>query len=194
MRFRLLVVDDNTSVCQYLGEALEERGYSVRVAGDGREALTLFAEVPADLIITDYEMPFLDGIALTRRIKILRPETVVLLLTGGSLPEVTAAAAAAGVREVIRKPFDLMALLERVEEIRREGRSSRGEEIGPRRDAAQAPSGSDGADDGTGDNLPSRKTQGGEIGHSGRPRGECKDDVSVNGGVDGGEGTAEAGL
>ncbi len=153
MEFRLLIVDDNAVVSQFLGEALADRGYSVRVAGDGREALALFVETPADLLITDYEMPLLDGIGLIRTVKALRPETVALLLTGESLPEIVAEAATAGAREVIRKPFNLAALIERVEGIRQERRDSGGEEIGPGRDTAQAPGGSDGTDDRAGDNL-----------------------------------------
>jgi len=114
--FRVLVVDDYDGVRQFLREALERRGYHVRLASNGREALAMFVETPADVIITDYEMPpFLNGIGLIKIVKALRPDTVALLLTGASDPQLIADADAVGAHEVIEKPCDLSIVVRRVE-------------------------------------------------------------------------------
>jgi DNA-binding NtrC family response regulator len=122
---RVLVVDDYDGVRQFLRDALERQGYHVRLASNGCEALAMFIETPADVIITDYEMPpFLNGIGLIKIVKALRPDTVAILLTGASCPQLIADADAVGAHEVIQKPCDLAIVVRRVEEIRQDKASS----------------------------------------------------------------------
>ena len=68
-RASLLVVDDALTVRELQRSILERAGYEVRTANDGREALALLAERPADLVLTDLEMPNLDGFGLTAAIR-----------------------------------------------------------------------------------------------------------------------------
>jgi two-component system chemotaxis sensor kinase CheA len=65
----VMVVDDALMVRELQRSILERGGYSVRAASDGVEALAMLAEQPADLVITDVEMPDLDGLELTRNIR-----------------------------------------------------------------------------------------------------------------------------
>jgi two-component system chemotaxis sensor kinase CheA len=65
----VLVVDDSLMVRELQRSILERAGYKVRTANDGREALAMLAEDPPDLVVTDIEMPNLDGIALTVNIR-----------------------------------------------------------------------------------------------------------------------------
>jgi CheY-like chemotaxis protein len=65
----LLVVDDSLMVRELQRSILERAGYQVQTANDGREALTMLTEHPPDLVITDIEMPNVDGIALTANIR-----------------------------------------------------------------------------------------------------------------------------
>jgi two-component system chemotaxis sensor kinase CheA len=65
----LLVVDDSLMVRELQRSILERAGYTVQTANDGREALTMLTEHPPDLVITDIEMPNVDGIALTTNIR-----------------------------------------------------------------------------------------------------------------------------
>lgn len=65
----VMVVDDALMVRELQRSILERGGYSVRAASDGVEALAMLAEQPADLVITDVEMPNLDGLSLTRNIR-----------------------------------------------------------------------------------------------------------------------------
>jgi two-component system chemotaxis sensor kinase CheA len=68
-RASLLVVDDALTVRELQRAILERAGYLVRTANDGLEALALLAEQRADLVLTDVEMPNLDGFGLTARIR-----------------------------------------------------------------------------------------------------------------------------
>ena len=65
----VMVVDDSLMVRELQRSILERAGYEVRTANDGREALAMLAEQPPDLVVTDIEMPNLDGIELTANIR-----------------------------------------------------------------------------------------------------------------------------
>jgi two-component system chemotaxis sensor kinase CheA len=65
----VMVVDDALMVRELQRSILERGGYSVRTASDGAEALTMLADQPADLVVTDLEMPNVDGFELTTRIR-----------------------------------------------------------------------------------------------------------------------------
>ena len=71
-RRRILVVDDALTIRELQRSILERAGYEVATAGDGNEALRALAEVPADLVLTDVEMPGLDGFGLTEAIRAAR--------------------------------------------------------------------------------------------------------------------------
>src|SRR6202158_4388038 len=68
----VVVVDDALMVRELQRSILERGGYSVRTASDGAEALAMLAEQPADLVVTDLEMPNMDGFVLTRSIRASR--------------------------------------------------------------------------------------------------------------------------
>lgn len=66
---RIMIVDDSLSVRQLVADTLQEGGYQVVQARDGEEALALFRENPTDLVITDLNMPKMDGIDLIRELR-----------------------------------------------------------------------------------------------------------------------------
>jgi two-component system chemotaxis sensor kinase CheA len=68
-RRRILVVDDALVVRELQRNILERAGYQVRVAIDGSQALSRLAEEPSDLVLTDIEMPVMDGFELTASIR-----------------------------------------------------------------------------------------------------------------------------
>ncbi len=70
-RQRILVVDDALTVRELQRNILQRAGYDVRLAGDGRQALAKLAEEPVDLVLTDIEMPNMDGFELTAAIRAL---------------------------------------------------------------------------------------------------------------------------
>lgn len=65
---RILIVDDEKHICELYKGELEEEGYSVRIASDGKEALAIVDKVPLDLIVLDIQMPGMDGIEALEKI------------------------------------------------------------------------------------------------------------------------------
>jgi two-component system, cell cycle sensor histidine kinase and response regulator CckA len=106
----VLLVDDHSAVRGLIRLALENRGYTVLSATDGQQALELAQqfEGPIHLLLSDIDMPHLDGIQLAKHIQEQRPETKLLYMSGSAdfkdLP-------------VLRKPFALEALERAVTEI-----------------------------------------------------------------------------
>jgi two-component system, chemotaxis family, chemotaxis protein CheY len=82
---RVLVVDDDHHARFLLGALLDHAGYTVVPACDGRAALTELHKRRFDAVVTDYRMPFLNGIELLRLIQIHYPH-VPVILASGSLP------------------------------------------------------------------------------------------------------------
>jgi DNA-binding NtrC family response regulator len=78
---RILVVDDEQSMCQYLSILLGKEGYEVETANSGADALRLLEEVPCDVVLTDIQMPGMDGIQLLKGVRAVNPETPVIMMT-----------------------------------------------------------------------------------------------------------------
>ena len=78
---RILVVDDEESMCQYLSILLEKEGYTVTTANSGPEALRLMEAQPFAVVLTDIQMPRMDGIQLLKGIKGIDSQTPVIIMT-----------------------------------------------------------------------------------------------------------------
>jgi two-component system chemotaxis sensor kinase CheA len=119
-RASLLVVDDALTVRELQRAILERAGYIVRTASDGREALALLAEQPADLVLTDVEMPNLDGFALTMSIR-SHPRLAnipVLMVTSRASEEDRARGLEAGADGyIVKSAFDEGRLLSAVSDL-----------------------------------------------------------------------------
>lgn len=111
---RVLLVDDDRDVAEYVRRGLEEESLDVMVAHDGATGLRL-AEISAfDIIVLDVMMPFMDGLQVTcalRRRNILTP---ILLLTGRDAPEEIVRGLDAGADDYLTKPFSFEVLLARI--------------------------------------------------------------------------------
>jgi len=117
----ILVVDDDNTVAAMLEQLLTADGHRVTVARDGREALTLVAINRPDLIITDLDMPHLNGYELCRRIK-QEPATrllPVLMITGRDAEEARLQAWELGADDFLTKPFDTVAVRARCRSLLR---------------------------------------------------------------------------
>lgn len=79
---RLMLVDDEEGVRRFLGLSLMELGYEVKTAANGHDALELFKEFSPHIVFTDIKMPVMDGIELLQRIKAVKPDTEVVMITG----------------------------------------------------------------------------------------------------------------
>ena len=113
---RVLLVEDAPFLRYAFGRLLRMHGFEVREATDGQEALACLAEFRPQLVLTDLMMPIMDGIELIRRIR-AAPETAripVVAITADATEQAERQAREAGAIDVITKPIDLPALLERL--------------------------------------------------------------------------------
>ena len=108
---KILVVDDEASARSGLSKLLEQEGYKVLQAADGREALEAITEQAPELIITDLKMPNMDGMQLLAKLRELGVETPAIVAT--AFGEVSSAVAAmrAGAEDYLTKPIDFDAML-----------------------------------------------------------------------------------
>jgi two-component system response regulator PilR (NtrC family) len=107
MKIKILVVDDELSMREFLTILLEREGYYVSVAGSAEEAMRLMSLSLFDLVLSDIQMPGLSGIQLLSRIKKLSPETGVLMITAFSTAEQAVEAMKLGAYDYIAKPFKI---------------------------------------------------------------------------------------
>jgi DNA-binding response OmpR family regulator len=111
---RVLVVDDDREVADYVRRELEEESFSVVVAHDGASALRL-AELSAfDILVLDVMMPFMGGLQVTRLLRRQNILTPILLLTARDAPEEVVRGLEAGADDYLTKPFSFDVLLARI--------------------------------------------------------------------------------
>jgi len=114
----VLVVDDQDQVRQLIRETLEQAGYEVEEARDGKEGLELYRAKLPDLVIMDLLMPDQDGLEAIMRLRREFPDTRVIAMTGGShmigILNFLDVAKMLGARRTLQKPFELKVLLDAV--------------------------------------------------------------------------------
>ena len=116
-RLRLLVVDDEPLVREIIVEQLKAEGYAAIAAADAAEALALLdAGEEVDLVISDFSMPGMDGVALVGEVQRRRPKLPAILLTGfaTNAAEIAVSGAVSGTFSLLRKPIAGQQLAERV--------------------------------------------------------------------------------
>ncbi len=122
---RILLVDDEPDVGEALARLLESHDQHVTLVGSADQALSAYREQPFDLVISDIVMPGISGIELVRKLRAHDPHAAFLVISGYGTLEQTNDLLAAGVREVLRKPFTLTELLEAIERCAQDlGRST----------------------------------------------------------------------
>lgn len=105
---RILVVDDDESVLEYLASSLGIMGYEVSTAGTATEAIGRLrtAEAPFPLVVTDIMMPGIDGIELLKTIRKNFPDAMVIMITAHSSEETAIRALNEGAFAYLRKPIN----------------------------------------------------------------------------------------
>ena len=125
---RILLVDDDVEVTEYVRRELEDEGHAVVVCHDGAAGLRA-AELHAfDIIILDVMMPFMDGLEVTRRLRRRHVQTPVLLLTARDAPEEVVRGLEAGADDYLTKPFSFDVLHARIR-VRTRPRADQGQHL-----------------------------------------------------------------
>lgn len=117
---KILIVDDSVSIRQMIGFALRRGGYEVIEAEDGRDALNKLARATVDLVLTDLNMPEMDGIALIRILRkqpAMKSKPILMLTTEGLGTKQEQEGQAAGASGWIVKPVDSEKLLETLAKV-----------------------------------------------------------------------------
>jgi heavy metal response regulator len=116
---RILVVEDEKKVAGFIKKGLEEEGYAVDVAFDGREGLLMALDGVHDLIILDINLPKLDGLAVLQEFRKSHGNTPVLLLTVRAAIEDKVLGLDTGADDYLTKPFSFHELLARIRALLR---------------------------------------------------------------------------
>ena len=115
---RILIVDDNPDILKLVSKMAVCLGYQPTTAENGVDALYYLTRGHYDLVITDYEMPFIDGYQLADQIKEKHFGTKVIIMTGHCEKEVEDLLDGSGIVDgLLLKPFNLEAMREKIERV-----------------------------------------------------------------------------
>jgi CheY-like chemotaxis protein len=113
---KILVVDDNNIFLIVVSKMLSLLGYEVSSADSGENGLNVFRKSNFDIVLSDYDMPGMDGVAFACSVKKCSPRTPVVIMTGSGRESVFSRKSAA-VDEVISKPFTLAEIDETIQNV-----------------------------------------------------------------------------
>jgi two-component system OmpR family response regulator len=128
MTRRILIIEDDAETAAYLRRGLEESGFSVETAADGRDGLFLATEGAVDLIVLDRMLPGMDGLALLKAVRAAGIAVPVLMLTAMSAVDERVRGLRAGADDYLVKPFSFDELLARLETLLRRPQETQKEE------------------------------------------------------------------
>ena len=114
---KIMVVDDEEGMRLTLEGIIEDEGYEVIGVEDGYQAIELAKETDFGLIFLDVKMPGINGVETYKEIKKIRPDTIVVIMTGFSVEDLVKEAIEEGAYAVIYKPFDMHQMMDIVQAV-----------------------------------------------------------------------------
>ncbi|CAM2902539.1 DNA-binding response regulator, OmpR family, contains REC and winged-helix (wHTH) domain [Flavobacterium succinicans] len=111
---KILIVEDEVGIADFLKQGLEEEGYSVLVAYDGEAGLALALQQKVNVILLDWMLPKMHGIDICKAIRKANIQTPILFLTARDTVQETIEGLKAGANDYIKKPFSFDELIERI--------------------------------------------------------------------------------
>ena len=111
---RILIVEDEPGIYNFLKQGLEEESYAVDIADDGKKGLQLALSGDYDLLLLDWMLPGLSGIEICRQFRIQYKDTPIIFLTAKDTVDETIFGLQSGANDYIKKPFNFEELLERI--------------------------------------------------------------------------------
>ena len=113
----ILLVDDNVSLTRILSLILGRKGYEVNTVETGFEAIDLIKEKPYDIIFMDIKMPVMDGVETFKKIKKIRSDAVVMIMTAFSVKDLVQEVMQEGAYDIIYKPLDINKVVGIIEKL-----------------------------------------------------------------------------
>jgi len=111
---RILLVEDEEGIVQFLKQGLEEEGYEVSFATDGAAGLALFQSQRFDLVLLDWMLPKMTGVELCKEIRLQNAKLPIIFLTAKDTVQETVEGLKNGANDYIKKPFSFDELVERI--------------------------------------------------------------------------------
>lgn len=103
---RILVIDDEPGIRHALSQLLEYEGYEVHTAGGGSEGLALYEKVKPNLVFLDVKMAGIDGLEVLKRLRVLDPAAMVVMISGHATIQTAVEATQLGAYDILEKPLD----------------------------------------------------------------------------------------
>jgi CheY-like chemotaxis protein len=117
---KILIADDDPTIRSELGELLMQQGHVVSAASDGGEAIRLLEAEAFDAALLDLVMPRATGIEVLRRVRVARPQTAVIMITGQGTIDTAVEAMKAGAVDFVAKPFEVESIQRTLQTIAEE--------------------------------------------------------------------------
>ena len=114
---RLLIIEDEPLIRRSLAEFLEQEGFAVQTAANGAAGLQLADKTAFDLVLTDIQMPGMDGVEVLERIQQRNPETFVILVTAYGTVETAVEAFKRGAQDYLLKPLRFDEVVAKVRQL-----------------------------------------------------------------------------
>ena len=111
---KILIVEDEKGIADFLKQGLEEEGYFIEVALNGNDGLKLAVSKDFDLVLLDWMMPKMSGLEVCKEIRIENKKVPIIFLTAKDTLQETIEGLKAGANDYIKKPFSFEELLERI--------------------------------------------------------------------------------
>ena len=113
-KMKILIVEDEAGIVQFLKQGLEEEGYEIRAAFDGLQGFEVFKKESFDLILLDWMLPKMNGLELCKSIRLKNKTIPIIFLTAKDTIQDTIEGLKSGANDYIKKPFSFDELLERI--------------------------------------------------------------------------------
>lgn len=117
MDYNILLVDDEPTICSIMREAIEMAGYNVYLAHDAVSATDYASQTKPDLLITDLNLPRVNGLQLCNNLRNDYPTMDCIVMTGETTDEVKMNAYKAGIQKVLFKPFGFKELTDAINSL-----------------------------------------------------------------------------
>ncbi len=121
---KLLIVEDEIGIANFLKEGLEEEGYEVLIANDGKKGFEIFQSQKIDLVLLDWILPKMTGVEVCKSIRKTDPKVPIIFLTAKDTVQETIEGLKAGANDYMKKPFSFDELVERIKIHFREGKEN----------------------------------------------------------------------
>ncbi len=125
---KILVVDDDTNICELLRLYMEKDGYAVSIANDGESAVKMFGEVNPDIVILDIMLPKMDGWQVCREIRKVSDKPIIMVTARGETFD-KVLGLELGADDYVVKPFDAKEIMARIKAVLRRTATSAEEEM-----------------------------------------------------------------